>query len=95
MISYEKFDQLDFYGFVLFADEVRTFDGKIYRIKGVRGQRIDKKRFDQLERQNLEHLSQIMYRAKTIKSDKYGLIGYRKKRYQQIKCVKQLTISAW
>ncbi|MBU5904575.1 hypothetical protein JVV96_19665, partial [Vibrio cholerae O1] len=66
----------------------------IYRIKGVRGQRIDKKRFDQVERQNLEHLSQIMYQAKTIKSDKHGLIGYRKKRYQQIKCAKQLTISA-
>lgn len=94
MISYEKFDQLDFYGFVVFADEVRTFDGKIYRIKGVRGQRIDKKRCDQVERHNLEHLSQIMYQAKTIKSDKHGLIGHRKKRYQQIKCVKKLTISA-
>ncbi|MEB7040057.1 hypothetical protein [Staphylococcus gallinarum] len=94
MISYEKYDELDFYGFVLFADEVRTFDGKVYRIKGVRGQRIDKKRNDNLERHNLEHLSHIMYQAKTIKSDKHGLIGYRKKRYQQIKCVKQLTISA-
>lgn len=94
MISYEKYDQLDFYGFVLFADEVRTFDGKIYRIKGVRGQRIDNKHFNKLERHNLEHLSQIMYQAKTIKSDKYGLIGHRKKRYQQIKCTKHLTISA-
>lgn len=94
MISYEKFDHLDFYGFVLFADEVRTFDGKIYRIKGVRGQRIDKKRIDQAERQNLEHLSQIIYQAKTIKSDKYGLIACRKKKYAKIKCVKKLTISA-
>jgi hypothetical protein len=94
MISYEKYDNLDFYGFVLFADEVRTFDGKIYRIKGVRGQRIDKKRIDRMERRNLEHLSHIMYQAKTIKSDTHGLIGYRKKRYQQIKSIKQLTISA-
>lgn len=94
MISYEKHDNLDFYGFVVFADEVRTFDGKIYRIKGVRGQRIDNKRVDQIERHNLEHLSHIMYQAKTIKSDTYGLIGHRKKKYQQIKCTKHLTISA-
>lgn len=91
-ICYKQFDNLDFFGFLLFADEIRTFDGKIYRVKGVRCQRVDRKRSN--DKDDLKHLYEIMYYAKTIKSDKNGLIAFRKKKYQPIKCSKNLSLSS-
>lgn len=88
MYEYKKYDELDFNAFLLYADQVKTFDGKFYRIKGSRGQRLDNK--DANNEPQLEFLSSIMYRAKTVSNDNYGVIAHRKKRYSPIKCTKNL-----
>ncbi|EOD8774027.1 TPA: hypothetical protein R8D17_002646 [Staphylococcus aureus] len=93
MLCYKKNKRFDFIAFYFFADEIRTFDGKTYRIKGMRCQRIDHKRLDISERKTLRHLSEVIYKTKTVFNDNYGLIAYRKKVSQELKSVKNISIS--
>ncbi|MBF7018273.1 MAG: hypothetical protein ACTH1R_12005 [Staphylococcus equorum] len=88
-IAYKKYDTLNFKGFVLYADEVRTFNGKRYKIKGVRALRKDNT--SQKDNCNFIPLNEIMYEAKTVYSERYGIIARRKNNFSEIKCLKDLS----
>ncbi|OAW62187.1 hypothetical protein [Staphylococcus epidermidis] len=90
-LTFKKYDNLTYKGFVVYADEIRTFDGKRYKIKGVRALRMYNKKCTLKDKHDFIPLNQIMYESKTVYNYQYGLIANRKNRYSEIKCLKDLT----
>ncbi|CPD15646.1 TPA: hypothetical protein SFG28_002266 [Staphylococcus aureus] len=90
-LTFKKYDNLTYKGFVVYADEIRTFDGKRYKIKGVRALRMYNKKCTLKDKHDFIPLNHIMYESKTVYNYQYGLIANRKNRYSEIKCLKDLT----
>ncbi|HDD6623550.1 TPA: hypothetical protein PBF49_001591 [Staphylococcus aureus] len=90
-LTFKKYDNLTYKGFVVYADEIRTFDGKRYKIKGVRALRMYNKKCTLKDKHDFIPLNHIMYESKTVYNYQHGLIANRKNRYSEIKCLKDLT----
>lgn len=89
-LTFKKYDNLTYKGFVMYADEIRTFDGQKYKIKGVRALKMHNKSCKLQDKSDFVPLNHIMYEAKTVYNYQLGLIANRKKRFSEIKCIKNL-----